>query len=270
MGLNLKFNCPLCSSSNGRLLYNSGNYYLIFCQKCRSNYQIRYKELKKEYGKDYYFDNHAKTYGKTYIEDEENIRLIARRRLKRLKRIFPEKALLLDVGSAIGLFCDEARQAGFDVYGLEISDYAREYCIKRFGISCFKSWAEVEKYKYDVITLWFTLEHIEKPAELLCRINPLLKERGILALSLPNGHGAFARLNRKEYYKKRPEEHFFEPSINGMRILLKKAGFRLINVNICGLHPERIGLPDNFVIRGIQKILSLGDTFEVIAVKENK
>lgn len=263
---NISQSCPLCDGRNYKLLFANETFDLYRCKACHSNYQIRRGDVQKEYDESYFKENHTKAYGKTYLEDENNIRGISRRRLAIIRKLFPEAKSLLDAGSALGLFCDEARKARFLAKGAEISGYARNFSKEQFNIDCFPDFLSIRE-PFDCISLWFTLEHIPSPDLWLKKAYELLNPGGILAIAVPNGNGAFARFNPEGYFSRRPAEHYFEPSLKGMKDLLKNNGFTLKNTAVFGLHPERVGLPDWPIIRTIQKMICLGDTFEIYAKK---
>jgi SAM-dependent methyltransferase len=258
--------CPICSSMKHTLLHENREAVLYSCNHCGTNYQIRKTEINKPYDEDYFILNHQKAYGRSYIEDEDNIRAFSKRRLRIIRSLIPRGESLLDAGSALGLFCDEANKAGFQARGAEISGYARKFSGEHFGINTYDDFINISD-RFDCVTLWFTLEHIEKPWEWIEKCREILNENGILGLSVPNGNGAFAGINRCKYVEARPVEHFFEPSLPGMKLLLKKYGFRIENIRFFGLHPDRIGLPDWKILRLLQKLLGLGDTFEIYARK---
>ncbi len=258
--------CPLCGNQKNKVIYKGGFYMLHLCLNCRSNYQERKGKSSKKYKKDYFQNNHVKAYGKTYLEDEKSIRIISRRRLRILRKILPSGESNLDIGSALGIFCHEAKLQGFHSKGVEISKYARDFAKKRFNISSYSGIEKINE-RFNAVTLWYCLEHMEDPRSWIKKAVKLLNKNGILALAVPNAAGAYALFNKKDYFKKRPEEHYFEPSPEGIKTLLKENGFRIERIEFFGLHPERIKLPDWLMIRMIQKALRLGDTFEVYARK---
>ena len=261
--------CPICGSKKFTILVKNEEKKIFKCKKCFSNFIDT--EIKEEfYEKEYFKERYEKAYGKSYTEDEINIRNFSKRRLKIIKKLLQEKTnpKLLDIGSALGFFCDEAQKIGFKCFGVEISKEARNYAKNNFNIEFFQDINQINE-KFDCITLWFTLEHIKNPVDFLKKVALLLKEKGILALSVPNGNGAFARFNPKSYILKRPEEHYFEPSIKGIKIMLKKLSFKIRKLEIFGLHPDRIGLKNCFLTRKLQKILKLGDTFEIYSQKKS-
>ena len=72
-----------------------------------------------------------------YISDEANIRRTARRRIKALSRYIPA-GNLLDVGCAMGFFMDEAKTLGWQVSGIDVSEFAVNYARSHFGLDVFQ------------------------------------------------------------------------------------------------------------------------------------
>lgn len=260
--------CPVCMSLKKKAIDRTTSYTLFVCLGCRSNYQYRYLEVDKPYDESYYKENHQAAYGKSYLEDEPAIRSYSKRRLKILKSLFNHKngQKLVEVGSALGLFLDEARVAGFTVNGVEISEYARNYCEERFQIPCYSNLEHLPG-SLDALCLWFTLEHMPVLSEWISLASERIKKDGIFAFSVPNGNGAYARFNRKGYIKARPVEHLVEPSIEGLCKILKIYGFEMERLEIFGLHPSRYFMPPWGLFKLLQKALRLGDTFEIYARK---
>ncbi len=265
--------CPVCGGNKSSIIFKNEQFILYSCRRCRSNFQDRLKDIDKPYDEKYFSDNHVRAYGTSYIGDEENIRSISRRRLENIKKLLPSGKTLLDVGSAMGIFCSEAIKAGLESKGAEISEYAREYTRSRFNIDCYPDFMDIEE-KFDCVTLWFTLEHIENPGLWIQKCHSLLNNGGLICIAIPNGRGAFALFNPGDYFKARPVEHYFEPSLKGLKILFKKSGFKIEKFEYFGLHPERIKflgkpLPQLKILQNLQKILRSGDTLEVYAEKIN-
>jgi 2-polyprenyl-3-methyl-5-hydroxy-6-metoxy-1,4-benzoquinol methylase len=264
---NIELKCPVCKSAKCRRLHSRDINDLYGCGSCGTNFLVPFAATDSIYCENYFKSGHIESYGMTYIEDEERIREFSRRRLSLIKKLKPNAGSLLDVGSALGVFSDEAKIYGFDAHGLDVSVYARGYAARRFGI---RSWSCVEEIdcEFDVITMWFVLEHIEDPLVYLKKINNLLSEGGLLCLGLPNASGAFARFNKKDYYSARPKEHKLEPTPTAAGMLLRNAGFILKKTIFFGLHPKRFFFPEIEIIRKLQRILCLGDTFEMYAIKD--
>ncbi len=260
--------CPVCKATKRIALERREHLTLFECKECGSNYQYVFGTDKIDYESDYFENRYHAAYGKTYKQDFEDMRLFARRRLRKIRKWIPkEKALLVDVGSAMGVFAHEAINFGFEARGVEVSHFATRYARKHFGLIVVKQIEDIDQ-NIDVITLWFTLEHFDRPDKWLENAVSKMSPGAVLCLGLPNGEGGTARLNRKHYLTIRPEEHRIEPSIRGMKKLLKDLNFEILDVQIFGLHPERFGLPDWEITRNLQQNLKWGDTFEIYARKK--
>jgi SAM-dependent methyltransferase len=96
---------------------------------------------------------------------------------------------LLDVGCATGLFLHEMQQAGWEVVGVEPNLGAARYAQERFAlpveIGTLRN-VRLTDESFDVVTLWDVLEHLHTPWQDLVQVRRLLKNNGLLVLSLPN------------------------------------------------------------------------------------
>lgn len=260
--------CPVCGSSLRTAVHRATDHTLYRCRRCGTSHKYFLREPAKAYDESYFGTNHAAAYGKTYLEDEPAIREFSRRRLDVIRALLPplERPSLLDCGSALGVFASEAVSRGFDAKGLEISEHARGVARERFGVESFADVPECGG-PFDAVTMWFFLEHMDNPEAWLLRARGILADGGILALGLPSAGGPLARFNTRLYAKIRPEEHYFEPSPEAMRRLVRKCGFEVLKTECFGLHPDRAGLPRWKGLMRLQKRLELGDTFELYARK---
>ncbi len=259
--------CPVCGSLKRVSLYRQSHQTLFECGDCRSNYIYRWSNDSESYQSEYFQEHYREVYGKDYLADIDQIRGYSRRRIAEIKKLTGgQTGDLLDFGSAYGIFLDEARLQGFQPLGVEISRHAVKQARNLFSIQSVPNW-EAVRQKVDVITSWFTVEHMPDPVHWLQEAALRLKPGGILALGLPHGRGLLGRFNPRLYFRIRPAEHEFEPSWYGMEQLLKRFGFRIERTCFFGLHPDRLGLPAWGILKGMQRFLGLGDTFEIYARK---
>lgn len=118
-----------------------------------------------------------------YAENEAGRIRTARSALRHINKTGKR---LLDVGCGTGVFLHVARDAGYDVTGIEPSiDSSRR--AREKGLSIMQGTitdSELEFHEpFDIITMWDVLEHVDSPAEFLSRGASLLREGGELHLS---------------------------------------------------------------------------------------
>lgn len=270
--------CPLCScDSNTPVLKDSP---FLFCKNCKIIFNSTYCAL--DYGDSYFLEDYKAQYNKTYEEDFPAITKSANLRLKKIFKLwgsfyneFPVS--LLDIGSALGFFLQTARQKGVkELEGVEISQYASNYCVKNYNIKTNKTSFDdfsTEK-KYDVITAWYFLEHSANPLESLKKIISMLNQNGMLAFSFPSFFGPLYKFDRKKWQETHPVDHLVDFSPKTIKKLLQKQGFRKVKVYAAAIHPERVMSKNNIfypvfslIYTIYSKIFAFSDTIEVYAIK---
>ena len=183
---------------------------------------------------------------------------------------------LLDVGCAYGPFLIESENNGYIPDGVEIISDAVEYVRSKLGFLVYQGTYESIKSdkKYDVITMWYVIEHFADLKLVLTKVNKQLKLGGIFAFATPNSSGISAFKDKHLFFKNSPADHIsvWNPKISNK--ILTRFGFKIRRFRITGHHAERF-LPfplfktklwySIFVI--ISRIFGLGDTFEVYAEK---
>ncbi|UCF99070.1 MAG: methyltransferase domain-containing protein [Spirochaetaceae bacterium] len=191
---------------------------------------------------------------------------------------------LLDVGCAYGPFLQAAAEQGYRVQGLDISEEAVSYVRDRLGIPCrvgdFSAAEDTpelagEQEKFDVITMWYVVEHFRDTAEVLGRVNRLLRPGGVFAFSTPSASGISARKNGNRFLQNSPQDHYTVWPLGSVSGILGRFGFRLKQIVVTGHHGERFPWPGELSSKSViaagfsvlSRMLRLGDTFEAYALK---
>lgn len=272
--------CPVCLGSERRVLARFERKSYFLCRDCGMKYMVQFRIRDDIYGKDYFFSEYKAQYGKTYIEDFPHIQEMGRKRLEQIRRISPTPGRLLDVGCAYGPFLKTALEQGYDACGLEISSDAVDYIKKEFrdiqvqqgDLNDRKTRDLFRKGEFDVVSLWYVIEHFSDLSEILPHLSDLLKKGGVLALSTPCASGISSRLNKDEFLRKSPDDHFTLWDRKSARECLGRAGFTVVRFVSTGHHADRFPpvirkiLPPR-IIRFISHVMGLGDTFEIYAQK---
>jgi len=278
--------CGAALSGSARARFPERGY--IRCKFCGAISMNRINPVPVEYDRDYFFEQYKKQYGKTYIEDFPNLTAMAKRRLAVIRKIGggnkasgPPK--ILDIGCAYGAFLAAAKEEGYAPYGMDPAEDAVRYVTQTPGIAavrgCFPAWfsdSGLPASGYDVITLWYVIEHFGDCVPALAEIRKLLKPGGVLAFATPSFTGISGRSSLKRFLEHGPQDHrtVWSPAV--CRKALVKAGFKVKKIVSTGHHPGRFPFLGKFArdaksplygpLLAASKFFSLGDTVEVFAV----
>jgi len=285
--------CPRCASLSRKALWRNSKKSYFRCRSCGLIYLERFSSNRDNpYRESYFFDEYRHQYGKSYLEDWPALSAYANDRLEYIEET-AQKGLgrrtglsVLDVGCAYGPFLAAARERGQEPYGLDVSEDAARYVRKELGIPAasgdFLDPAAAAAFggPFDVLTLWYVVEHFVDLDRALRNAAALVRPGGVLALATPSGEGVSLRFDREGFFERSPEDHFtiWEPS--RVKGILKAYGFRVERIRITGHHPERFPLLREkrggavyrlalALGRAFSRLFGLGDTFEVYAVREN-
>jgi len=275
-------NCPVCGAeSHGHTLARFPERGYRRCKRCGIMSMNRINPPPIEYAKEYFFEQYQRQYGKTYLEDFPHLKAMAKRRLAVIKKIAVNNNAppLLDIGCAYGPFLAAAREEGFSPYGIDPAEDAVRYVTQTLGIPAVQGFfPEVGTGEYSVITLWYVIEHFRDCVPVLAEIRKMLKSGGVLAFATPSFSGISGRASLKRFLERGPADHWTIWSPAVCVKALKMAGFTVKKTINSGHHPERFPLLGTFARGGksplygpllaLSRIFSLGDTFEVYAVKD--
>ena len=167
-----------------------------------------------------------------YLVSEDERRASFREALTELERYLPQgKVAVLEIGSAVGLFLEEARNNGWEATGIEPSRWASERARSR-GLDVFTGTLEDYDPKgktFDAVVLWDVLEHLPDPVAALRRIGELLRPEGLVAFTTVNIGGLGARLFRGRWpWFMRMHLHYF--TSRSLRALVKREGFEPLRI----------------------------------------
>jgi SAM-dependent methyltransferase len=103
---------------------------------------------------------------------------------------FAQKGRLLEIGPAYGLFAHLAKQAGFDVTGIEMDQQCCQFLRETVGIHVVENADTVEALRdlpqFDVIVMWQVFEHLPDPWAVLEAATKCLRLGGYIILDTPN------------------------------------------------------------------------------------
>jgi SAM-dependent methyltransferase len=133
---------------------------------------------------------------------------------------------LLEVGSSTGYFLDDLRGYVRSVTGVEPSEAYRAFAVKR-GIETVNSLADLGERTFDVIALYYVLEHLRDPVGYLASLRQRLNTAGRLLIEVPNVDDALLSVysipSFPPFYFQKAHYHYF--SHRTLNDVLLKAGY---------------------------------------------
>lgn len=161
----------------------------------------------------------------------------------------PKSGRLLDLGCGVGNFAAAARDAGFDVTGVEFDPSAARFAQQHYGLKKVFAMRPEEfdaanlQQRFDCVTFFEVLEHQDDPRHFMRMAAEFLAGRGYLALSVPNRCRWQKGIETLDY----PPNHLTRWSPKALQHFVERNGFEVLT-----LRQELLG------IRRAAHVLSMG------------
>lgn len=236
--------CNLCDTpvpAGESPRWRKDGYDIFLCRSCGLLFRgplPTAADLESIYARDYFIraeGSDANGYS-DYLSDEAEHRLTAKRRVAKLSGEVPP-GRLLDVGSAAGFFMDEARSAGWEVHGIDVSPdmsaWGKEKLDLDIANGLFQS-ADYPADSFDTVTMWDYIEHSIDPAGDFAKAAHVLRPGGMLMLSTGDAASLVARLSGRRWHLLTPRHHNFFFTVDTLSRYLRANGFEVVAVN----HPS--------------------------------
>ncbi|MBU4561235.1 methyltransferase domain-containing protein [bacterium] len=224
--------CGLCGADDTRLVTIEDSFKIVRCKRCGLIYlnpRPKEEDLLEFYGDFFSTDEKSvsqwsRLMGKVYKETKRNI-----------EREY-SSGKLLDMGCGLGLFLKLWDPKKWELFGMDISKKAVEYA-KSKGLNVREGSLEKAGFSndyFDVITMFYVLEHLPNPLKVLKEVRRVLKKDGLLVVRTPQSISAerflkFFGVRRNLFH---PPMHLYDFSTEILREFLLKAGFKRIKTII--------------------------------------
>jgi SAM-dependent methyltransferase len=196
MGARADFQCRLCGGGDLRLYYtlgNAGQFRYFKCEKCALvNYDLRTGLDQEQYTREF-IDPTDNADERNFDKDQS---------FGFIQRYVEKPGTLLDIGCGTGRLLYLARDAGWQVKGLELSGEMAEFVRSRLHIDVDvadfldSEPSDNELGGYDVVVLRHVIEHLPDSLLAMKKISLLLKPDGYLLLEMPNIEGMTKKFSR--------------------------------------------------------------------------
>lgn len=190
---------------------------------------------------------------------------------------------LLDIGCGFGFFLNAMKQHQWNVAGIEISKDGGQYAKDYYHIEIYSKPLEalsLPDNHFDVVTLFYVIEHIADPLTVLKEVNRILKPGGLILIRWPHTTPIVKLIGPFSKYLDlyHTPYHLYDFSRKTIERVLTISGFSNIETMVGGytLSPEWInrwpsiifGLFGEMVFRlSGRKILLPGISKTTVAVK---
>ena len=226
--------CPCCKSGQVSLSFQKDQVNYYSCRSCGFTFVFPCpddKALQKhydDYGQQYYSLDGLKDFPLSPKHCRREIALLLRA---------TRAGSLLDVGCSVGGFVKAAGELGYAAEGIDISPSSVAVGQKvglKIRAGDFLS-ADFPA-KFDVITLWATLEHLPEPSRYVRRARVLLRPGGVLLAWVPNFSGITQRLiGTKDRYVGIDHVNYW--TARGFAAYLSRFGFEILETVTFGFNP---------------------------------
>lgn len=214
MSTNSYKRCKAC----GKLRYEDK------CQRCgHIHFELGNKNL------DIYEQEQKADYYKG-LEEDGAAELISVARLAWLIGAgLPLGSRILDVGCGVGTFVHIANKYGYTATGCDgaVHMVKQSQDLGRETFLCNLDDVKIEG-KYQAITAFDVIEHVENPKEFVDNLAKVLAKGGLLLIATPNAEGVDDVLKWKHY---KPGEHLHGFTLVSLLALLKRANLKVINAS---------------------------------------
>ena len=152
--------------------------------------------------------------------------------LKRYKS-FSKNTKILDLGCGTGEFLAELEKRNCEVWGIDFDREAIKIARQRFGLKNIYSLSFEEFFqkrnlpKFDIITFFEVLEHLDKPLEFILSVKRLLNPGGKIIFSAPCRERMLLNLNRWDF----PPHHLTRWNEKAISNIFSRHWFNISYVN---------------------------------------
>lgn len=232
--------CPICNSKNIQQKISAQDFTVsrqrfaiwecIFCTGMFTQEVPDQNEIGPYYQSDTYI-SHSDTKEGVVNQLYHQIRNFTLGIKKRLvqKETGKTSGHLLDVGCGTGAFLNTMKQSGWKITGLEPDEQASKKAEELYGITT--QWPDklfqLEKNKYDAITLWHVLEHVHTLQDYVSTLRDLLSSSGVLFIAVPNYTSYDAQHYKENWAAYDVPRHLYHFSPQSMEALMNKHGMSI-------------------------------------------
>lgn len=258
--------CPICSDIRQQNpLCKVDDFEIFSCTICDADYVFPTpdsEQLKSYYDRKEWFEAGEKGGYQSYDEQTTwSVEL-----LDSILSEFPknESYSVLDIGCGYGTHLAKAHSNGWNCFGVELSDHAREVAQQRLGDTAYivGSVSELIPHEFDLVLMLDVIEHLPSPYEMFFQLFSIgaITPKTVIVIATPNSGSIEAKQNPGGWPYRHPPSHLVFYSAKTISYFLNTLHFN--NTAISGLHPlANTGEGSNFSFFGGLLVKASGSDF---------
>jgi len=224
--------CPICKSKkfDNEIICNdytvsNEKFVIVKCVSCQllfTNPRPDSKQIGKYYDSELYVSHSSKSNNLINSIYKIARHFTLRNKHNLIKKYSLENKTLLDYGSGTGHFLSFCKNKDWNVTGIEPNKVAREKANKNTKNAVLENINTIDNdTKFQIITLWHVLEHVEDLNKLLIKLTSLLNKKGTLIIAVPNPESWDAKKYKLHWAGYDVPRHLYHFSQDSIKTLMK-------------------------------------------------
>ena len=210
----LSVNCCLCNSSESTIIGEDNSFKIVKCKECGFVY-VNPRPTQESLRR-YYNSFYPQKYESDIVEDwSKDMKLVFKEAKEKISAEYID-GRLLDVGCGFGFFLDSMKDSKLDLFGVDLDRSAIDFAKKKIHQKNISNVDFLDNdfpdSYFDVITMFYILEHVQDPKLFLFEAFRILKDGGLLVLRVPHSEPL---LRLKRYFPFLPYSFHAPIHLNG-------------------------------------------------------
>ena len=247
--------CKICKKKAGIFTYKLKKSNVYVCQSCHFHYS---SFLDNEYA---HSDEDVNTSTPTNEQLSQYIRTQLQNNQERFENhvkiveanTTTHQKTILDIGCGGGLFLSLMQKRGYNCYGIELDNDRKNFSKNEYNLENIfsiplqdKFWQENYAEKFDIITLWDVIEHVNFPTDIIFYAQKLLNKNGVILLDTPCRNTFYHRVGDLTYklsggnfptflnimYSDHPYGHKQILSFDDMNLIAKETNTKIKTIEV--------------------------------------
>jgi 2-polyprenyl-3-methyl-5-hydroxy-6-metoxy-1,4-benzoquinol methylase len=218
-------------------------YYRCRCKNVIMNPVLNHNDLNEFYKKDGIYHTIRDL---SFFKEKKKLelrRLINLRKAKQLSSLLKYKgSSILDYGFGNPGFLEACKKYSFrNLYGFDINI---NKTINKKNLFLSNNLDDFKKKKFDAVTLWGVIEHLNNPKYALSQIDNLVKSGGYIVIEAPSSESILSIFTFDlGFYANRylePYRHIFFFSLHSLKSFFKSMNYKLVYIETNGLDLQTV------------------------------